>query len=119
MAEGYFFPQVTVKPRTILLKEGEKAKNIYFVKQGCLRLWMNNNGKEITNQFFFEGSLVASLESMISNQPSDFHPSSILNTKPENKNPQLLCGYHFPGGTSNPGISPKPFIKKSSSCRLV
>jgi CRP-like cAMP-binding protein len=77
LAEKYAFTEINVKTKTTLLKEGEKARNIYFVKQGCLRLWMNHNGKEITNQFFLEGSLVASLESMMNNQPSDFNLEAI------------------------------------------
>lgn len=77
LAEKYAFKEVTVKAKTVLLKEGEKARTIYFIKQGCLRLWMNNNGKEVTNQFFLEGSLVASLESMLSGLPSDFYVEAI------------------------------------------
>lgn len=73
LAEKYDLEQITTDARITLLKEGEKAKRIYFIKEGCLRLWMNSNGKEITNQFFFEGSLVASLESVLTDQPSDFY----------------------------------------------
>lgn len=77
LAEKYKFTQISVKARTTLLKEGEKATKIYFIRQGCLRLWMDHNGKEITNQFFMEGSLVASLESMISGARSDFNLETI------------------------------------------
>jgi hypothetical protein len=77
LAEKYQLELITVDARVTLLGEGEKARRIYFIKEGCLRLWMNNNGKEITNQFFFEGSLVASLESVLTNQPSDFYLESL------------------------------------------
>lgn len=73
LAGKYALEEIKTDAKKTLLKEGEKALRIYFVKEGCLRLWMNSNGKEITNQFFFEGSLVASLESVITNQPSDFY----------------------------------------------
>ncbi len=58
--------------RTILLSEGKTAKNYYFVEQGCLRLWFDNNGKDTTVQFFFENEGVASLESFQKNIPSIF-----------------------------------------------
>ncbi len=47
------FKEIQVKPKTILLKEGEISNYLYFIKEGCLRLWFNNDGKVITFQFFF------------------------------------------------------------------
>ncbi len=58
--------------RTILLHEGKTAQDYYFVEQGCLRLWFDNNGKDTTVQFFFENEGVASLESFRKNIPSIF-----------------------------------------------
>ena len=58
--------------RTVLLQEGKIAQNYYFVEQGCLRLWFDNSGKDITVQFFFENEGVASLESFQKNIPSIF-----------------------------------------------
>jgi CRP-like cAMP-binding protein len=57
---------------TVLLKEGEVAKQLFFVKQGCLRMWFNKDGKDITTQFFFEGQAVASIDSFMSREPSLF-----------------------------------------------
>jgi CRP-like cAMP-binding protein len=62
----------TIPAKTILLHEGKIAKNYYFVEQGCLRLWFNNDGKDVTFQFFFENEGVASLESFQKNIPSIF-----------------------------------------------
>jgi CRP-like cAMP-binding protein len=61
--------EISVANKTVLLREGETAKNIFFVKEGCLRMWMNYEGKEITFQFFFENEMVASIESFRSNEP--------------------------------------------------
>jgi CRP-like cAMP-binding protein len=58
--------------RSVLLSEGKIAQNYYFVEQGCLRVWFDNNGKETTVQFFFENDGVASLESFQKNIPSIF-----------------------------------------------
>lgn len=40
-------------------------------------MWINHNGNEITTQFFFEGKAIASMESLLSGQPSDFTLESI------------------------------------------
>lgn len=54
----------------ILLKEGKIAKKLYFIENGSIRLWFNDNGKEISFQFFFEGDIVSSIESLKTNTPS-------------------------------------------------
>lgn len=84
-----FFIESEIRARTILLREGEIAKHIYFIKKGCLRLWFNKDGKDVTLQFFFEGQAVASIESLVSNQPGMFtlesvEPSTILSISKEN-----------------------------------
>jgi CRP-like cAMP-binding protein len=68
----HLFKEVAAPSRTILLHEGKISKKAYFIKKGCIRLWFNNNGKEVTFQFFFEGEGVSSIESFNTNQPSLF-----------------------------------------------
>jgi CRP-like cAMP-binding protein len=68
------FKEITVPAKTILLKEGETSKNIYFVKKGCLRLWFNNHGKDVTFQFFVENQAVSSI---LGRKPSCFNLESI------------------------------------------
>lgn len=65
-----YFKQEEVPARTILLQEGRVSRKMYFIEKGCLRTWVNNDGKEITTQFFFEGDSVSSIESFRTNQPS-------------------------------------------------
>ncbi len=72
-----FFQHLSVPAKHILLHEGEIAQNLYFVRKGCLRLWFNNDGKDITLQFFLEDQPVASIESFLGNQPSLFTLESI------------------------------------------
>jgi CRP-like cAMP-binding protein len=57
----HMFREIVVPPKTILMKENEISQNIYFVKEGCLRLWFSNDGKDITFQFFFENQGVSGL----------------------------------------------------------
>jgi len=66
------FKKQQVPARTILLREGQVSRKGYFIENGCLRIWFNNSGKDITFQFFFEGEGVSSVESFRTSQPSMF-----------------------------------------------
>ncbi|MFT3702730.1 MAG: Crp/Fnr family transcriptional regulator [Agriterribacter sp.] len=64
------FKRMEVPAKTVLLKEGEISKKLFLIEQGCIRAWFNNNGKDITFQFFFEHNTVASIESFRKKIPS-------------------------------------------------
>jgi CRP-like cAMP-binding protein len=70
----HLFQEIKVPSKTTLIKEGQVSENIYFVKEGCLRLWFNKDGKDITFQFFFENQVVSSL---LGREPSLFTLESI------------------------------------------
>lgn len=72
-----YFQSISVPAKTILLKGGEVSGTMFFVERGCLRTWVNCNGKDITTRFFFEGSFVSSIESFRNNQPSLYNIESI------------------------------------------
>jgi len=74
---GHLFERQEIPAKTILLKEGEISKKAFYIEQGCIRLWFNNNGKDVTFQFFFEGQAVSSVESFRKGQPSLFTVESI------------------------------------------
>lgn len=67
--ENLFF-EVSYPSKTNLLNEGDVSQYLYFVKEGCLRLWFNDKGKDITFQFFFENEIVTSFESFRFGIPS-------------------------------------------------
>ncbi len=69
--EGYIESELPAK--TLLLKEGEVSTQLHLIRNGCLRLWLNKEGKDITAQFFFEGQVVSSIDSLICNEPSQFN----------------------------------------------
>ena len=72
---------LSVPSKTVLLEEGKVARKLYFVRQGCLRLFFYNAGKDITFQFFFEGDFVASFDSLYKRTPSLFFLESIEPTE--------------------------------------
>lgn len=65
-----YYKRMEVPAKTILLKEGEISKRAFIIEKGCLRVWFNNKGKDITFQFFFENQTVSSAESFRKNIPS-------------------------------------------------
>jgi CRP-like cAMP-binding protein len=89
-----YFKVLEVPPKAVLLREGEVAKNIYFIRKGCLRMWFNDKGKDITYQFFFENQPVASIDSFMNSEPSLFNiesiePSIVISTGKEHF--EMLC----------------------------
>jgi CRP-like cAMP-binding protein len=65
-----YFNRIEVPAKTILLEEGEISKRLFIIEKGCIRVWFNNNGKDLTTQFFFENQSVASIESFMKKFPS-------------------------------------------------
>lgn len=74
---SHFFKRREIPAKATLLQEGQISKSAFYIEKGCLRSWFNNNGKDITFQFFFEGQAVSSIESFKTNQPSLFNVESI------------------------------------------
>lgn len=64
------FNRIEVPAKTILLEEGEISKRLFIIEKGCIRVWFNTNGKDLTTQFFFENQSVASIESFMKKFPS-------------------------------------------------
>lgn len=73
----HLWKRTEVPARTILLHEGDIARKIYVIDQGCIRQWFNHEGREISFQFFFEGDVVSSSESFRKNIPSKFSIETI------------------------------------------
>lgn len=69
-----YFKEINVPARTLLLKEGETSKNIFFVKKGCLRSYIINEDRDVTCQFFFENRAVSSF---LGRKPSLFNLESV------------------------------------------
>jgi len=72
-----YFKQLEVPARTLLLQEGQVSRTMLFIEKGCLRTWINNDGRDITTQFFFEGDSVSAIESFRTNQPSLYSIESL------------------------------------------
>lgn len=67
-----FQKRMEVGAKTVLLEEGRVSQNYIFIESGCIRTYFNNNGDDITFQFFFENEGLSSIDSFINNVPSSF-----------------------------------------------
>lgn len=67
-----------IEARQPLLRAGEVAQRLFLIEQGCARLHViDAEGRETSIQFFFEGDVVSSLESLLTGRPSILNLSTI------------------------------------------
>ncbi len=66
----------SVKKSTILLKEGQKSENSYFVLKGCIRIYYIIDGEEKTTGFYTEMDALTP-HCVISKAPSEYFISCI------------------------------------------
>ncbi|MFH6993495.1 Crp/Fnr family transcriptional regulator [Flavobacterium sp. FlaQc-48] len=63
----------SIKKAEILLRNGQVAKEIYFICKGALRAFITDNeGNSYNKNIFLEGDLAGSTASLIQQIPSDF-----------------------------------------------
>lgn len=60
----------TLEKNTELQSIGHSCKTIYFIVEGCLRVFYFKDGNDITESFEFENSVVARVESLFSGERS-------------------------------------------------
>lgn len=69
----------SVKKGTILLKEGQKTKDSYFVLKGCIRTYYDLDSEEKTTGFFTEMEALTP-PCVINKTPSEYYISCIEDT---------------------------------------
>ena len=69
----------SIKKGTILLKEGQKSKDSYFVLKGCIRTYYVLDGEEKTTAFYTEMEALTP-PCVISKTPSEYYISCIEDT---------------------------------------
>ncbi len=64
------------KKNTILLSEGERAKECYFVLKGCVRSYYLIDGEEKTTEFYTEQQSITPI-SYVTSEPSEYYLSCV------------------------------------------
>ncbi|MCK4922637.1 MAG: Crp/Fnr family transcriptional regulator [Bacteroidales bacterium] len=85
------FPIKTYTNETNLLKEGQIAKDAFFVIKGCVRKYSIENGEEKTSAFYTEFQSAINFDSMANQSPSKYFFTctedtsvAIINSEKEN-----------------------------------
>ena len=65
-----YFEVKNIKKKTILLKAGETAQELYFIVSGCMRLFYEKDGADISAYFFTDMMFAGAYDSFASRQPS-------------------------------------------------
>lgn len=82
------FRALRVKKKTILLREGDPCRSLYFTAKGCLRMYfINNKGTEQITQFAIENWWLADQFSFERQEPAHFFIQAIEDC-------ELLCLDH-------------------------
>lgn len=69
------------KKKETLLNEGDICDSVYIIEKGCVRSWFNGDGHDVTFQFFFEGDIVTSFESLKRNLPALYNIETITEAR--------------------------------------
>ncbi|MDN5204922.1 Crp/Fnr family transcriptional regulator [Fulvivirgaceae bacterium BMA10] len=69
------------KKGSFLLREGEIERNIYLIEKGAVRVFYLSEFEEIIFRLGYDGSIINSLSSFVSNKPSEFYIQTIRQTK--------------------------------------
>lgn len=64
------FEERKVKRNEILLREGEVCRYVYFVAEGCLQVFVNEDGNESTRDIVVEDNWCSELMSFGQQQPA-------------------------------------------------
>ncbi|QMW05079.1 Crp/Fnr family transcriptional regulator [Spirosoma foliorum] len=63
---------VTYKKNDFLIQAGQVEKYIYYLDEGMVRLFLNDNGRDISLDFIFTNDFVSAYSSFLTGQPTAF-----------------------------------------------
>ena len=80
-----YFKPYHAKKSEILLREGGLANKMYFIVQGCLRIFLIKDvGTEVTRRIIFENESSSSLSSFVTGKPTKENIQAVTSS-------ELLC----------------------------
>ena len=74
------FPIYNYQTNEVFFREGSFAKAVFFVLEGCVRLFYNVEGNERTASFFTEGKFFCANESLLKKIPARENFQALENT---------------------------------------
>ncbi len=76
-----FTKQIFLDRNDYLTTQGNLDINIYFIKEGSVKIFVINENEEQIIRFGYQNNMIASLDSFLSNQPTDFYIQAIKKTE--------------------------------------
>lgn len=65
-----YFETKLYKKKSILLDIGKVSNEVFYIVKGCIRLYCEKNGEELSTYFFTENMFAGSYDSFLSRRPS-------------------------------------------------
>lgn len=72
---------IELKRGEYLVNEGEVHTNLYYVEEGSMRVFINNEEEYHTIRFGYPNSLITALDSFLTKQPTNFFIQAIKKCK--------------------------------------
>lgn len=79
-ANNLFEKDLVLKRNEFLKVAGTLDTNIYFIEEGSLRIYIEQEGEEQIIRFGYQNDLIVALDSFLTDQPSDFYIQAIKKT---------------------------------------
>ncbi|WP_272151456.1 Crp/Fnr family transcriptional regulator [Tenacibaculum aiptasiae] len=70
--EGEWEKEITLKRNEFLVNQGDTNTNLYFVKEGSLRVFIDDEVEEHTIRFGYRNSIITALDCFLTEQPTSF-----------------------------------------------
>lgn len=75
-----FWETKVLKRNAFLKISGTIDTNVYFVKEGSIRIFIEDENEERIIRFGYKGNIIVSLDSFLSGKPSEFYIQAIKTT---------------------------------------
>lgn len=72
--------EMVLKKDDLLTVAGQVDQKLYWIKEGCIRVYIYNEEQEKTIRFGYSNNIITSLDSFITGEPSSFHMAALRKT---------------------------------------
>jgi len=71
--ENYWEKEIVLKRNDFLVNQGDKNTNLYFVNEGSLRVFIEDEIEEHTIRFGYKNSIITALDCFLTDKPTSFY----------------------------------------------
>jgi CRP-like cAMP-binding protein len=75
-----YFEKKVFKKKTIIIESGKVSNEVYLILKGCIRLFCEKDGEELTTYFFTENMFAGTYDSFISRNPTRISMEALEDT---------------------------------------